>query len=142
MFSPKIVLVIYIVLSILGLVFYEFFQGAWDVYKVIDTASSVALAVLAFFGYLEFMRQEQKVKIVFYVEHKTIDTQLSLLRKNFTRSEVLGILGLIQKEQNRRFELSFFKNIKNITKFQEIQTGKEQYFVIDMSQKELEQFNV
>jgi hypothetical protein len=115
-------------------------QTLWNWFGAIDTSSAVALAFLAAWGYLEYAKSEQVIKITFNVDGDIYDTGLSLLRKNFTRSELLGVLGMIQKAQKEKFELNVFKDKSILKKLQDIQTGKGKEFIIDMSKEEAEQF--
>jgi len=57
----------------------------WKIYGTLDTASAVALAALAFLGYMEYTRLEDKIEILFDIEGRHIPTGLSLLRKDCTK---------------------------------------------------------
>jgi hypothetical protein len=114
----------------------------WEVYGTLDTASAVALATLAFLGYMEYTRLEDKIKVCFDVDGEKIDTGLSLLRKNCTRSEIFGLLGMIQKDTKKRFEVAFMKDLSLLDSLQKIQKGKDNSFIIPLSKKELAQFTL
>jgi hypothetical protein len=131
---------IFILIVVFGIFSKIYYPAIWDWFGVIDTASAVAIATLVGYGYIEFITSEQAVKIIFEIDGKKYDTGLSLLRKNFTRSEVMGVLGMIQKEQ-KRYNLSFFQDKSVLKKLQKIQTGKGKEFIIKMSEEEAKQFN-
>jgi len=131
---------VFVVVAVIGIVSKIFFPNIWKWFSIIDTATAVALAFLAGWGYFEYAKSEEPVKIFFDIDGKKVDTGLSLLRRNFTRSEVMGVLGMIQKKQKEKFELQFMKQKAILEKLQKIQTGKDKEFVIKMSQKESEQF--
>ena len=139
MLNPKWVIALYVTITVIGIII-RFYtpKGYWNFLEAVDTATAVALALFAFFGYIEYFRSENKIKIFFDIDGKKIDTGLSLLRRNFTRNEVLGVLGMIQKDQEKRFKLSFFQDKNVLEKLQKIQTGKDKEFVIKMSQKKSE----
>jgi energy-coupling factor transporter transmembrane protein EcfT len=137
-----IFIAIFVIIALLGIFAKIFFPSIWHWFSVIDTASAVALAILAFWGYIEFARSEEPVKIIFDIDGKRYDTGLTLLRKDFKRGEVMGILGMMRKNQKKDFDVSFFKNINIFKKLQDIQTGKNKEFIIKMSKKEAEQFNI
>jgi amino acid permease len=134
-----IFIAIFVIIALFGIFAKMFFPPIWNWFGVVDTASAVALAVLAFLGYSEFIRSEEAVKIFFEIDGKEYDTGLSLLRKNFTRSEVMGVLGMIQKNQER-YKLSFFQDKSILKKLQDIQTGKEKKFLIKMNKEEAKNF--
>jgi len=114
----------------------------WDLYGTLDTASAVALATLAFAGYMEYTRLEDKIKIYFDVEGKEIDTGLSLLRKDCTRSEIFGLLGMIQKDAKGRFEVRFMKDLTLLDMLQQIQKGKGDKLIIPLQKEEIAQFTL
>ncbi|SMC09203.1 hypothetical protein [Nitratiruptor tergarcus] len=134
--------IVFIVVIISGIIAKILNSYLWEIYGILDTASAVALAILAGWGFIEFIRNEQPVEIIFEIDGKRVDTGLSLLRKNFTRSELMGILGMIQKDQDTRYKLSFFQDKNMLKTLQETQTGKNKEFVIKMSKKEAEQFKI
>lgn len=102
------VLILFVFLSFAGVITFFFFgeeSRVWQFWQVVDTSFAIALGVLAFLSYKEFMLSKDEIKIYFKVDDKNIDTGLSLLRKDFSRSEVLGILGMIQRHPKERFDL-------------------------------------
>jgi flagellar motor component MotA len=115
----------------------------WALYEVLDTASAVALAALAFFGYMEYSKSEDKIKIYFKVDNqKQIDTNLSILRKNFSRSEVFGLLGMIQKDAKGRFDIAYSRDKSMLDALHAVQKGDKDSFVIPINSNEFEQFDV
>jgi len=136
-------LIAYVILIFVGLIAEHFAHDTlWKVFNIFDTSSAVALAILAFFGYLEFVKSEQPIKIYFDMDGKSIDTGLSILRKNFTRGELMGILGMIQRDSRSRFEIESLKEISFLKKLQEIQTKSEKEFHIAVTEQELAQFTL
>jgi len=68
-------------------------------------AFAVALGVLAFFAYREMVHGEDEVRLFFDVAgaKEPIDTGLSLLRRDCSRGEVIGVLGMMQRRTEKRF---------------------------------------
>jgi len=139
------VLGLFIVLSFAGVATFFFFgeeSRIWQLWQVVDTSFAIALGVLAFFSYKEFMLSKDEIKIYFKIGNEMIDTGLSLLRKDFSRSEVLGILGMIQRHPKERFDLHASREQWFLEDIQAIQKGKKKIFVLSMSKDEFIQFEV
>ena len=135
-------LIFYVGVILLGAIIANFFPNLWHWFSILDTASAVALAILAFFGYLEFVRSEDAIKIFFDTDGEIIDTKLSILRKNFTRGELMGVLGMIQKDSKKRFEIQSLKEIAILDKIQHIQKTKDKEFHIKVTDEELSKFHI
>lgn len=122
----------------------HYFAIEWleEFYGALDVAAAVALAVFAIWGYREYSRQEESVSIHFETDGQRIDTRLSLLRKDCTRGEVLGVLGMIQKDPKTRFEIESMKKIVFLEVLGQIQKGKAKELVILLTQDELKQFEI
>jgi len=117
----------------IGLMNFSFKEkGIWDFFQVVDTATAITLAVLAGIAYWEYMKGEKKIKIYFkiytndnkfYIKPvKYKNYEFSLPRKNVTRSEILGLLGMIKDNSEHRFNIStdyleeFFENLDKVQK--------------------------
>jgi len=137
-------ILIFIVLTLVGLGFryYDKDGFIWKLYLDIGAASTVALAVLAYLGYLEYIESEDPIGIYFQIDEEEIDTGLTVLRKNCTRGEVLGIIGMFNSDPNKRFVVEDLQKNKNILKtFDAIQTGKSTKLIIKIKDDEKEQFS-
>lgn len=134
---------IYLAVAGLGVVAH-YAQIGWleELYGALDVAAAVALAMFALWGYVEYGRQEESIKIVFEAGDKSIDTRLSLLRKNCTRSEILGILGMIQKDPKIRFEIGSMKKAAFLDTLANVQKDDAKELVIFLTQDELKQFEI
>lgn len=119
-----------------GIIWLEEFYGALDV------AAAVALAFFALWGYMEYSRQEESVAISFLVANEKKKTGLSLLRKNCTRSELLGVLGMIQKDPKTRFEIASMKKAAFLDTLARIQKESDTNLYITLTESELKQFEV
>ncbi len=140
-------LAIYVLIIIIGLLVFYFTgtdnkDNLWNWFGAFDTSSAVAVAILAMFVYYEYIKQEESIKIYFLENGKKIDTGLSLLRKEFSRSEILGLLGMIQKDPEKRFNLSYFQNPDILKDIQKIQKGDGDEFTITLKKDELKYFDI
>ena len=140
--NPYLVSIVFGAVFVLGLLSKIIAPGLWDWFGVVDTASAVATVAVAGFGYREYLRLEDEIKILFDIEGELTDTGLTLLRRNFSRQELMGVLGMIQKNQKERFNVESLHDIAVLRKIHEIQKGKGKSFVIKMSKEEKEQFRL
>ena len=113
----------------------------WNLWSVIDVSFAVALGIMAFLGYREFISSEDEIKIYFQVGNKKIDTKITLLRKHFTRSELMGILGVIRKEKEP-YDIAELSSRELLSKFHTIKKEREKEFILKLTQEELEQFSI
>ncbi|QCT95319.1 hypothetical protein FE773_08975 [Caminibacter mediatlanticus TB-2] len=111
--------------------FGEFLNGSWKFITIIDSATSVALAILAFLAYKDYIKQEDDISFEFEIRDnkdmkKVVDKisfikylgyDLKVKRKQINRAEVLGILGMIKPKSTDRYNYDtkllkdFMKNI-------------------------------
>jgi hypothetical protein len=112
----------------------------WIVWSVIDVSFAVALGILAFMAYLEMSRDEDEVELRFDVEGEIKSTGLKLLRKDCTRGEIVGVLGMMQTKTDRRFNYGK-KHLRDLLEeVNRVQRGNKKTFDIPLSKKEYEQF--
>lgn len=136
-------LLVYVIIVLLGiLAHYVKIDWLEELYGALDVGAAVALAVFALWGYMEYSRQEDSLPIIFDVEGEHCDTHLSLLRKNCTRSELLGILGMIQKDNTSRFNIQYTKEPVFLEKLEAIQKGADAEICIVLTKKESAQFHI
>jgi len=138
-------LFIFLIFILIGLSIRYFFgeeSKIWEFWGVLDTSSAVALAILAFLAYKNMIKEEDTIPIFFNIDGKEIDTNLSLLRKNCTRGEIVGVLGMMQKDTKKRFSFSTKELPVFLKHIQDIQKGKEDKVIINMTKEEFEQFEV
>ncbi len=138
------VLIVFILMIVLGMIVYaeDTWISVWKVWEALDVASAIALSVMAFMAYIEYAKNEDEIDIVFDVEGTQTYTKLSILRKHFTRSEVLGILGMVQKNPKERFDLKCTKTKVFLSELHQIQKGSDKVFVLPISEEELSQFSL
>jgi len=140
-----IILVIFVSITLFGIVVRymgDAKSALWQFWGVVDTASAVALSILAFMGYREYIKSEDEIKIYFNVEGKVEDTGLSLLRKDCTRGEIVGLLEMMQTHTKERFHFDSQGLSILLDEVQKIQKAQKDIFVIPLTQKEFEQFTI
>jgi hypothetical protein len=74
-----LVLIVFIAVTLIGLAIRYLTNSSswlWELWGVIDVSFAVALGVMAFLAYKEFISAENEVKIYFNVEGKEISTGL------------------------------------------------------------------
>jgi len=140
---------IFVIITVVGLLIRYLSSDKfwlWEFWSVVDTSSAVALGVLAFMGYKEYIKGEDNIKIYFQLNEKDdkrkVYTKLYTQRKYFTRGEVLGLLRMIQCSQDSFVLKDFNQNPKILERFEEIQLAESNELVIKVSKDELKQFNV
>lgn len=140
-----LVLVTFLLITCMGLAIRYFTDEKswiWEFWSVLDVSIAVALGVMAFLAYKEFIQSEDVIKIYFNVAGQEKDTGLSLLRKECSRGEILGVLGMMQRKTKERFSLEGKKLPILLKELQEIQKGNEDKIVVDMTQEEFEQYDI
>lgn len=145
LFERYFVLILFISVWLVGLVIYYVFgtqSWVWEFWSTVDVAFAVALGVMAFFAYREFIRSEDEIEIYFNVDGIMKDTGLKLLRRDCTRSELQGVLGMIQKDAAQRYSVSYMKKREFLEALNKLQKGKAKKFVLPLDSQEFEQFEI
>jgi len=113
----------------------------WGIILSIDTATAVALAFLAYFGYKDYAKGEDEIQIVLDVDGKEYRVdELKLLRKFFTRAEILGVLGMIQNDSTGRFDFKYLSDFEFLDQINDIQKGKKDKMIIKLNKDEFNKF--
>jgi hypothetical protein len=138
-------LVIFGALFVVGLfVRYGLGEGSvlWSFWSAVDVSFAVALGVLAFMAYREMIRDEDEVRLWFDVEGRRVDTGLCLLRRDCTRSEVIGVLGMMQKRSESRFRYGPEHLHDLLERLNAVRRGEATALYIPLSREEYEQFKL
>jgi hypothetical protein len=138
------VLILFVLLFVVGL-FIRYGMGEesalWSIWSAIDVSFAVVLGILAYIAYSNIVRAEDQVRLVFNVANeKEVDTGLCLLRKNCTRSEVIGVISMMQKKSpTLQYDASHLHDL--LEEINSVQVGSSRKLRIIISQEEFEQFN-
>lgn len=138
-----IFIIIFVLITALGFDAYYLNENGksfiWEIYIVFGNAATFALSIFAFWGYIEYVRNEDVIEIVFSLNDKEIATGLKVLRKNCTRGEVQGLLRILSG--GKTFDMQSVLRKKEILDLvDKIQTGKEKKLLITIESNEVKQF--
>ncbi|OHE05242.1 hypothetical protein [Sulfurimonas sp. RIFOXYB12_FULL_35_9] len=104
-------------------------------------ATITMLAVL--WNWYKNKKSNDKIVIYFQTQTETILLKnISIIRKHITRSEVLGILGVVQKNSKERYNIAYLSQTRFFNDLYDIQTSKSDKLVIEITDEELEQFDI
>ena len=127
----------------------------WTDLTILDTATAIALAILAFSAYLEYAKNEDDIelKIAIYEKGKydkakeIIDfrilagDKIKILRKEVTRGEILGLLGMFQKNTGNRYNLSDNKLILILLdEVKKVQKAKKNECIIPILKEDYDKY--
>lgn len=99
--------------------------------------------VTVLWNWFKNIKSNDKIVIYFQTQTTTVLLEnISIIRKHITRSEVLGILGVVQKNSKERYNIAYLSQTRFFDDLYEIQIGKSDKLVIEITDKELEQFDV
>ena len=135
----------FISITVVGWLLHAFSDdNSWGLklWTALDVSFAVSLGVISFMVYLEYIKAEDEIEIYFDVEDDLKDTGLSLLRKDCTRSEIFGLLGMMQPENSKRFSVDTKELALILKEVQSVQRGQKNSFVIRMMAHEFEQFEI
>ncbi len=110
----------------------------WDMWSSIDVSFAVSLGVLAFFAYQNMIKDEDEIALYFQLADEPTKTPIAiginLLRKNCTRQELFGILGMITKNNRERFNYNTKLLKPLLDEIAKVQTQKsKREFIIPIS---------
>jgi len=149
-----IFILVTLIVAIIGIFFHFDKNNIWSFFEVIDTSTAVALSVLAFLAYKEYIKEEDEIelKIAIYQKNrydepiKIIDfseiagNKIKILRKEVSRGEILGLLGMFQKNSGKRYNLSDNKLILFLLdELKQIQKGDKSECIIPILQIDYDQ---
>jgi len=148
-----IFILVTLMVAIIGIFFHFEKSNIWSFFEVIDTSTAVALSVLAFLAYKKYIKEEDEIelKIAIYQKDrydkpiKIIDfseiagNKIKILRKEVSRGEILGLLGMFQKDTGKRYTLSDNVLILLLLdELKQIQKGNKKECIIPILQKDYE----
>ena len=123
--------------------FTAWFTGS--TWSAIDAFVTIVTVGGVLYGLYRNYMQSQPIKLLFKViddNNRLIDIPLSLTRRNVTRAEITGLLGMIQKNSAGRHNIVYASNENYLQKIYAIQNAKKSELIIDVTSKELEQFDI
>lgn len=89
-----------------------------NIWSNIDAGITILTLGLVIYSWYQSFKQNKQIKIFIVDKGETIELPIKLLRRNFTRAELFGILGAFEKDSKFNIEytstIDFFENIENI----------------------------
>jgi len=141
-------LIAFILLTLVAFAVYWFYghnknDNVWSILGALDTAFAISMGVLAFIAYKKLINAEDEIKMYFKLpNNKEIDTGLTLLRGDCKRSEIMGLLGMIQKDQKDKYKIDHNEALRLLKHIQEVQKGKGNKIIINISKDGIKHFKV
>lgn len=113
----------------------NFFQtspiwATWDALITLCTVVGVGL------NFRNNKKQLKKVPIFF--NHRKLN--LDIIRKNISRAELQGILGILRKDTNKDYDVEYLSTIEFLDSIYRVQKSKEDKLIIKLQEDELKQF--
>ncbi len=134
-------LLVFIIITVVGFLSITLFGDEFwisKVYAALDVASAVALATLAFMVYFKYGKQLQAVTIFIEKEGEEIELPIKIIRKNFTRSELSGVLRALDKKD--KFDIAYMSTITYFQDIEDVQEGKKDSFIIKLGKEDQFEF--
>jgi len=119
------------------------------VFEIIAQASNIAGAIggiVAAIGVVKMLAAQRRalehveVQLRLEGEDSTVALPLEMLRKDISRAELLGRLGMALKNQGQRFSLRAMSTPAFMRSVNEVVEGKTSTLVIPCTKEELDQF--
>ena len=112
-----------------------------ETWGFIDALITIATVLGVFYGLYKNWLQSQEVALYFKTEDgKKKKLPITLIRKNVTRSEVSGLLGMLQKNSKDRHNIHFMTTEEYFKRLHTIQNENIKELIIDVSDDEIKQF--
>jgi len=114
----------------------------WDLWNTVDISFAVALGILAFIAYRDIVREKDQIRLIFDVQGESpVDTGLCLLRKDCTRSEVIGVIKMLKKsDAPLQYDVKHLHTLLN--ELNRVQSGKAGKLYIPIHPEEMAQFDL
>ena len=101
---------------------------------------TIVFAFITMIGvfYNIYKNKKQLQKIPIYFNDKKLN--LDIARKDFSRQELQGILGVLRCDMRKQYHIEYLTKIEYLDSIYKIQTGEKNSLTIKITQNELEQF--
>ncbi len=90
----------------------------------------------AFKNWWNSKKELEKISICFNNKELNLD----ITRKDFTRQELQGILGILRVDMTKNYDIQFLKKIEYLDLIYQIQIGNKSSLNIEITESELKQF--
>ncbi|MDY0322130.1 MAG: hypothetical protein RBR23_10380 [Arcobacteraceae bacterium] len=99
--------------------------------------------ILVIINFFKNKKQLDKIELCFAIEGQNeICIPTYLMRKHITRAEISGLLGFIQKNSKERHNIVYLSSEQYLKDIYDIQSGKKDRLLINVTKEEMEQFDI
>ncbi len=113
----------------------NFFQTS-QIWATCDALITLCTVVGVGLNFRNNKKQLEKVPIFF--NHRKLN--LDIIRKNISRAELQGILGVFRKDTNKNYDVEYLSTIEFLDSIYRVQKSKEDKLIIKLQEDELKQF--
>ncbi len=113
----------------------NFFQTS-QIWATCDALITLCTVVGVGLNFRNNKKQLEKVPIFF--NHRKLN--LDIIRKNISRAELQGILGVLRKDTNKNYDVEYLSTIEFLDSIYRVQKSKEDKLIIKLQEDELKQF--
>ncbi len=120
----------------------NFFQTSqiWATCDALITLFTVVITLCTVVGVgLNFRNNKKQLeKVPIFFNHRKLN--LDIIRKNISRAELQGILGIFRKDMNKNYDIEYLSTIEFLDSIYRVQKSKEDKLIIKLQEDELNQF--
>ena len=131
--------------SIALVLFIVFFINKESIWDLIDSIVTLVTAIAVFVNISTNKKFKlkglEKIKIYFEVNGEKEPTpRFEIIRKDFTRAEIAGYLGVIQDNSQERYNINYLSSKKFFNDITEVQKGTLNEIIIVMDAEQQKKF--
>lgn len=120
----------------------NFFQTSqiWATCDALITLCTALITLCTVVGVgLNFRNNKKQLeKVPIFFNHRKLN--LDIIRKNISRAELQGILGIFRKDMNKNYDIEYLSTIEFLDSIYRVQKSKEDKLIIKLQEDELNQF--
>ena len=99
-----------------------------DILDKITIVFAFIIMILTIYNWVQYRKMQQKIKIILLINNEQKPLPLTILRRHFTRAEILGVLGVFDKDS--QFTIHHTATEKFFNDIQAVQLGKQDEIII------------
>jgi len=135
-YKPIVVSVILIILFYSAL---EKFNG--DIWHWVDASITIATVFGVWYNYIQNQRKLDKINMILNYHGEEIPIKSYMIRSNFSRAEIKGILAGLCQEKTYKIEYTDSEQSTFLEDVYKIQTGTERNFIIKIKPSDIFTYN-
>ncbi len=107
-----------------------------NIWASIDAIVTIFTVIGVWYNFSKNQKQLQKVDIYFNDKKLNLD----ITRKDISRAELQGILGIFRKDMQKNYKVAYLSSIDYLDSIYKIQKSELDKLVIQLTRKEQKQF--